>query len=82
MKIPTRYHPLKGRDWINQLTDEDKRVFGKIGYLSCLTGDNHKHEEIPLAYLGGQARAKQGKRDKRGRFIPHIDNIPNEYTIS
>lgn len=67
--IPNTYKPLRSKAWLNQLSDEDRSVFGKIGYLSCLTGENKRGEEINLASIGGKANAAKAKRDKRGRFI-------------
>lgn len=66
--IPDYYRPLIGRDWIKQLSDEDRKVLARLGYEACLT------EDIPLASLGGKARAKDGKRDSKGRYISTSDN--------
>ena len=53
-----RYPKLKGRDWIKKIDPEDKQVFISIG----MTHNQH-------GKLGGKHRAKNGLRDKRGRFI-------------
>lgn len=60
--IPPHYHPLRGK-WLRDLTAEDRRVFARWGYEGCLLAD------IPLAKLGGEARAKTAQRDSRGRFV-------------
>jgi len=52
------YKPLKGRDWIKTLPDEDKKVFIQIGLEA---GDHGR--------LGGIARAETAKRDRRGHFV-------------
>lgn len=67
--IPDYYRPLIGRDWIKQLSDEDRKVLARLGYEACLL------EDIPLASLGGKARAKSAKRDAKGHFISTTDPI-------
>ncbi|MHC4752301.1 MAG: hypothetical protein ACYTFW_20805 [Planctomycetota bacterium] len=53
----SKYPDLQGRDWINQLSVEDRKVFTWIWQRS--------HE---FGHLGGLARARSAKRDNRGRF--------------
>lgn len=54
-----KYPNLSGKDWINQISDEDKEVFIW----------NWKRS-IEYGHLGGIARAETAKRDDRGRFAP------------
>lgn len=58
-KFKERYPDLKGRDWINQLSAEDKQVFVWNWQRSTEFG-----------HLGGVVRASTAKRDERGRFAP------------
>ncbi len=53
-----RYPELKGRDWLSRISAEDKQAFIKLG-LQC----------SEYGRLGGLVRAKNGKRDHKGRFI-------------
>lgn len=52
------YAPLKGRDWIKRLPPEELQAFVHIGLAYADYGR-----------LGGNVRAKTGKRDSKGRFI-------------
>ena len=61
--IPDHYRPLNGRDWLKQLTAEDRKVLAELGYRACLL------EDINIASLGGKARSKTGQRDEKGRFV-------------
>lgn len=47
-----------GSNWVSKLSSEDREVFSWIG---------RAHGEF--GKLGGKARAKNAKRDERGRFI-------------
>ena len=49
--------PLIGRDWVARLNPEDREVFSWLGRRA---GD--------FGRMGGKARARTAKRDKRGRF--------------
>ena len=51
-------YKLSGKNWIQKLPKEDRRIFSEIGRIYNLHG-----------HLGGVARAKTAKRDKKGRFI-------------
>ena len=53
-----KYPQLKGEDWVRRLEPEDLEFFIHIGLAAGNYGS-----------LGGKARAKQAKRDYRGRFI-------------
>jgi hypothetical protein len=53
-----RYGPLVGRDWLKNLSAEDRAIFNQIGRDYNANG-----------HLGGLARAKTAKRDAKGRFI-------------
>ena len=55
-----KYPDLNGKDWVNQLTEEDKQVFVW----------NWKRSR-EFGRLGGLARASTAKRDNRGRFAPN-----------
>lgn len=70
--IPDYYKPLIGRDWIKQLSEEDRKVLARLGYEACLL------EDIPLASLGGKAswekRKGNVKRDAKGHFIKGDEN--------
>ena len=52
-----RYLELKGKDWIKNIDPADKQAFIRIG-LQC----------SQYGRLGGLSRAKNGKRDDKGRF--------------
>lgn len=52
-----RYPNLKGRDWVNQLSPEDKAAF-----LHLVRGQGGHGTK------GGRKRADTGKRDNKGRF--------------
>lgn len=52
-----RYPELKGRDWIKSIDPEDRQAFIRLG-LKC----------AEYGRLGGIARAKNGKRDHKGKF--------------
>lgn len=52
-----RYSELKGKDWIKRIDPEDQKAFYHIGFV-----------ESDFGRKGGKARAKTGKRDKRGKF--------------
>lgn len=62
MKYPnlfkSRYVILQGKDWIRRIESDDIKAFVRLGL-----------EESQYGRLGGQARAKTGKRDKKGRFV-------------
>lgn len=53
-----KYPMLKGKNWIQSLSDEDKKIFYELG--AAANGYGH---------IGGVARVKQAKRDNKGRFI-------------
>ena len=55
--VKAKYPDLKGRDWVNQLSAEDKAVFMHV--LQAKSG---------YGTLGGRARVTNGKRDSKGRF--------------
>lgn len=55
----SRYN-LKGKDWINRVSLDDKKAFIEIGMA------HNQHGR-----LGGIQRAKNAKRDNKGRFIPN-----------
>jgi hypothetical protein len=56
-----RYPLLKGKNWLQTVSPEDKRAFIEIGLHHALNG-----------VLGGIARSTNGKRDKRGRFVKEL----------
>jgi hypothetical protein len=61
MKYPnlfTSYPQRSGRDWLRNVSADDRKAFSRIGREAHLHG-----------HLGGMARAAQAKRDSRGRFI-------------
>lgn len=51
------YPDRKGKDWVRRLPKEELKVFISIGLKAADFGK-----------LGGAARAKSAKRDRRGRF--------------
>lgn len=58
--IKARYPELKGKDWINQISHEDREAF------------MHEVRSMGLhGVLGGQARARKAKRNEKGEFIPN-----------
>lgn len=61
--IPDHYKPLRSKAWLRQLSEEDRKVFGRIGYEAAAL------KEINVNKIGGKARAAQAQRDHRGRFI-------------
>lgn len=66
--IPDHYKSLRSKAWLRQLSAEDRKAFGKIGY------DAAAMKEININSIGGKARAKQAQRDHRGRFITRENN--------
>ena len=58
-----KYPNLKGRDWVHQLSEEDRRIFSEIG-RSCA---DHGHS-------GGLANVDKALRDSKGRFKRKVDN--------
>jgi hypothetical protein len=52
------YGKLRGKDWLKNVSDEDRQAFSKIGFAASNYGRN-----------GGVTRAKTAKRDHKGRFI-------------
>jgi hypothetical protein len=62
--IKRKYPDLRGKDWINQISDEDKQVVIWNWRRASAFG----HE-------GGIARARTAKRDERGRFAPDASSI-------
>ena len=53
-----KFDQRQGKSWVKNLPAEDLRVFVEID----LQAAEHGH-------LGGMARAKTARRDKRGRFV-------------
>jgi len=53
-----RYPELKGKNWLSQVTEEDKKAFIHIGFIASDCGRK-----------GGRVRASTAKRDNKGRFI-------------
>jgi hypothetical protein len=51
-------YSLRGRDWIRRIDPDDQRVLIEIGL---------RHADF--GRMGGQARARSGKRGSNGRFI-------------
>ena len=53
----------QGQDWLRRVSEEDRKVFSKIGLreLRIKRPDFHR--------MGGKARASLGIRGYRGRFI-------------
>lgn len=67
------YPHRRGKAWLRQVDVEDRRVFARVGL---------EHANLKTDYqfwsLGGQARAKNARRDSKGRFIKgdtHADSI-------
>ena len=52
------YPELKGKNWLQSVSIEDKKAFIQIGFIASDCGRK-----------GGISRGKNGKRDKRGRFV-------------
>lgn len=53
-----RYPELRGKNWLQSVSVEDKKAFINIGFMASDCGRK-----------GGKARAEKAKRDYRGRFI-------------
>lgn len=52
------YTERKGKDWLKKVEPVDRQAFCFIGMRA--------HD---FGRLGGKARARTGKRDRRGRFV-------------
>jgi hypothetical protein len=59
-----RYPELRGRDWLRRIPPEDRRAWAFLGRLALA------ERSVNWQRLGGQTRAKQAQRDRRGRFLP------------
>ena len=55
--IKQKYPQLKGKDWMNQVSPEDKAAIMQL-----------VRAEGEYGRRGGRARADRGKRDEKGRF--------------
>ncbi len=56
--FPLALGPGAGSDWVRRLSSEDRALFAWIGLVYSEFGR-----------LGGLARARTAKRDRRGRFV-------------
>lgn len=62
-------HPKHGRDWLRDIPEDERRIFGKLGLMQACEKTKYQFWSD-----GGKARAKTAKRDTRpgheGRFLP------------
>jgi hypothetical protein len=59
-----RYPILKGRDWVKNLSEEDRRIFSEIGRAHSSYGHD-----------GGLANVSKAVRDEKGRFVSGKSNL-------
>jgi len=59
-KMFHRYPVRSGSAWLKYLPEDERRTFARIGYDACLI------KNIPVASIGGTARAQTARRIPRG----------------
>lgn len=60
---------LKSRAWLKNVSPEDRKTFGRIGYDELMHLYGYEDGFHVLHRAGGVKRATTAKRDRKGRFI-------------
>jgi len=64
----SRYPNRHTKGWLKYLPDDERKVFGKLGYLALMESYGFETATQVFHYAGGRKRSSIAKRDKRGRF--------------